>query len=553
LAALAGVLLAYVLVLQTAWAQDLEGRIQVAMQGDLKQLQPDPRVLVLHINRTTMERLHLDSSLPQLPRKFFVDAIRKLRSSGTRVFLVAIPFDTPSSIDQEFRTAIVDANPMSVILVQPPTSGPQIPGSHKAFRGNYAAPEPSSPNCLVASIDFVTRGDKVVGLVPFQVDATGVEVPHAAFAATLRLLGMSIFDVREDADGCRLSSGRRVWPTASDGVYSTMWVQGAIHDNRNFADLLTSESVSWARDRVIIVGDQGTLIKTPIGSRSTAEILAHQVSTALQPNQGGVERWPLEWNLAWAMILALVASVGAMTFRPSVLIGSTVVALLTALLAPQYGLRIANTAFDTVGPTVSVLLAACVALVSEGVALGRRGVGPLQGVAASGSRRVVDATVMFVELIPTESEAETKLFQTVEEIVGKSHGEVEQLPFGGVAAVFSRDGDRSHGEIALMSLTDIRARMEAVGEVLCGIECGAIPANWSSDDRVGDLRSIGSTFHLASRLVDECRTLGVSTLMGPAFAAEFGSSTRLRRIGERTIRGFEGHGPVPVYAFADAL
>lgn len=546
-AAFAGVFLAYALVLQTAWAQDLEGRIQVASQGDFRQLQPDPRVLILHVNQTTVERLGLESGMTALPRKHYVDAVGKLKAAGARVIVFAIPFDTPSASDEEFRRAIAQANPMSVVLLRASGSQSQLPD--RAFRGNYAAPVPPAPNCLVATADFVVQGGKVVGLVPFQADAsTGVEIPHAAFAATLQLLGLSLFDVREDPDGCRLQSGRRMWPTAKDGVYSTMWVQGAVHDSRNFADVLAGEPLSWARDRLVIIGDQENQHKTPIGSRSTAEILAHQVSTALQPNQGGPDRWPIEKNLGWAMLLALVASLGAASFRPSWLLGSIVVALLIAALAPQYGLRIANTAFDTVGPTVSVLLAACFSLVAEGAVRSRQGPGSLPTTSLGRGSRFRDATVMFLARSPGSPDT-GDLFEEVEPIVHRFGGEVERTTLGTIVAVIGTQGTRSHTELALECLQTIRSAIS--GTMIAGVECGPIPVEWAAEGRSSELRATDSTLHLASRLVDECRSLAVDTLFGPAFAAEQRGTVDFARVGERMIRGLEGHGPIPVFGFTD--
>ncbi|MBV6457561.1 MAG: hypothetical protein HONBIEJF_00674 [Fimbriimonadaceae bacterium] len=554
LAAIAGVLVTYALIIQTTWAQDLEGRIEVASQGDLQQLKPDPRVLILHVNQATMERLRLEGGVTQLPRKHFVNAVGKLKAAGARVVLFAMPFDTPSASDEAFRRAIAEANPMAVILVRPPSSRPKNPGQERAFRGNYAAPVPPAPNCTVASADFVVQGGKVVGLIPFLDDAgTGIEVPHAAFAATLRLLGLSLFDIREDSDGCRLHSGRRIWPTAGDGVYSTMWVQGAVHDSRNFADLLAGDSLSWARDRLVIIGDQEDRHKTPIGTRSTADILGHQVSTALQPNQGGIERWPLEWNLGWALALSLVAAFGAASFKPSWLLGTVVVALLIAVLSPQYGLRMTNTAFDTVGPTVSVLLAACFALVAEGGMRKRQGIGTQRAPAPGKGGKLLDATVMFIELGARSDvvglDAGGSLAAVTEPIISRCGGQLEVRDSHSIVAVIGPQGHRSHAEVALACLEELRSKLAETA--IAGIECGPIPASWATADRTSDLRSFGSTLHLASRLVDECRALGVDTLFGPAFAAEIRGSAILTRIGERIIRGFEGHGPIPVFGYGD--
>jgi CHASE2 domain-containing sensor protein len=406
--------------------------------------QPDPRIVLVTIERETPTRLGMQRPVGPVPRDYHAALLAFLREAGTRLVVFDLLF-TDSGLpeeDEALRDALAASAPTRVVLaVEPePVPGAAPPNVYR-FRRPVVLPPPPDNHVSLGSPVAFDPGGTLRGAVLLQIDAaTGEPVSHLGLAAAVGFSqatpGMPHWHPARHV----VAAGDRSWPVGEDGECLTRWTDRANAFKRlEYAEALAllsdPEARGFFRGALVIVGDASgaDVHRTPLGRVPGVEFVANTVNTLLDPTYSGVWRWPIPANAAWSWLLGMLAATPIAFGRPRAVVFGLFLTFGAAWLVPMLLFRWGGVWVDLVGPVSTVALTAAAA----GLLWGMRDRSLAQRFAPRHVREgrpealTEDATVLFVDLRGSTQLADEIGARRAQEALSR----LLEVPFGSAAAV----------------------------------------------------------------------------------------------------------------------
>jgi class 3 adenylate cyclase/CHASE2 domain-containing sensor protein len=522
------------------------------------------KAVVIQVRRETFEKMGAESLGGTLPRRFHARLLAELERAGSRAVVFDLLFSDPSPDDDVFRQALVESEPLRVVIpVEPLGEGESRPDQTQyRFRRPAVLPMLRPENVIVGhpiawEPDGVLRG---VRLVVEDAEIPGLIYPHLALAT---LIPSSLDEIGVDGDdgGFQISVMDRVWRAGPALEKLIRW-------GPNFAEIEYSEAlrmlengeVNPFRDAVVVVGasNQGQRLDdmhpTPLGDMSGSQFTAHAARSLALPR----ERQPsfLESRQLAALSLLLATVSTWLAYRPNALR----VALAFSLpLAAAWGLSNAAMAWASlhIGVLQSSLgaLGAAVLLVGTHAALYhpvwlRLGwVGKREEVCAlfvdiEGSTPMVaaarDPALLMVEI--------QRLVAAGVEGAG---GYVERTIGDGAFAVFRKGSQDQRARSALAAILETREAMRSKGDwfeerfgvrpsLAFGAEMAEVEGEVLSSRHRQEFSSFGLDIARAQRIESLAREFPSRAAIGPKVHALLRGDEAGFQLHYRPMKGFEG-------------
>lgn len=578
--------LAWQMFSNIGWFQAIELRVNRSTQLSQRPVPRHPDIRLILIDNDTNSQLNVPATIDMVPREFHAELIDALKAAGAKAVLLDIKFETSvPAADAQLQRSIAHSSPMKVVLseraaLEVDKSG-ELQNNVKSFKPNFVEPTIEADNWMRASVESAVRDEVIIGFRPVQMDHStlGRTVPHASLAMALCALGFRVKDLRLDLTEMKLHVGSRTWDLDSTGTYLNGWVEeGKDFPSQEYAAALralrTPQGKAMYRDKLVLVGgdvDRDPQTTPNNGRMGGVAVLAHQVSSLLQPSVSQASELSMAQNLLWGGALCLVAALTIWPLRFGLTVGGSILALTLASFGPQLAFRWSgiwlNTVFPFTGVLITILMVGIVAsLRSSGLA---KRFTPTHVRENRKSGAIEDATVLFVDLkgsTPTVLEIGiegstallSKLLTVLTAEVRKSGGEVEHMAGDGLMAVFRGSKGGAHANRCLSCVRSIRHEVAEFGqeiigqdnkiELTVGIESGPISGAVIRSASSEEWSSFGETIHLAARLQAACKEYRVDTLLGPGAHTNLRMDIEMYAMGRAMLRGFESRGPIEIWS-----
>jgi class 3 adenylate cyclase len=315
-------------------------------------------------------------------------------------------------------------------------------------------------------------------------------------------------------------------------------------------------------NKIVVVGtlaparDRGVGIDGPM---TGVMFVAQMISSIENRDSLRMRRWGILSNFGWSLFLAILSACVFMGASPWRALAGVSVSICLALGGPAAAFSVSSVSIDTVGPLLSVALAAGLSLAFE--AFRMRRISSLQ----TPPKSLQEATVMFVDLVDSTPLVEligcekalrilNAWMESLAQIVKPFGGEIYNHIGDGLLVLFPAGGKENHAVRAVraaQACVQLANQMEHpetpksyVFRPTIGIESGMLSAG---ELRVRDKREVnvaGETVHRAARLQAACKKKKVAVLTGPVAYGLAHEAVSMKAAGTVNLKGL---GPTKVF------
>ncbi len=270
---------------------------------------PDPRIVLVGMDDSSLDRLPLERRSYPLPRSIHAKLLDGLSEAGARVVGFDIWFAHPVPGDDEIFARAIGHHGKVVSGLLPSV---QLSGTEESF--TFTEPAPLlRPDMLTGSLLFPVRFGKMRWFYPYSVDSrTTKRYPHLSVMLASAYFGESgETPLLRD----RFTLGRINAPVGGDGEILIRFAGPAgTFEPISYYDVYSGQwkrnhGTDYFRDKIVLVGIVNPLVDhhdTPLGDMQGLEIQANALQTTLQGNW--LRHWSiLENHLATTLLCVMTA------------------------------------------------------------------------------------------------------------------------------------------------------------------------------------------------------------------------------------------------------
>lgn len=541
--------------------------------------------MIVNIDDTTIERLHLKSLGGVLPRSYHAKLVTGLEAAGAKVALFDLFFTDQSGEDATFRNALSTIDKMAVVLpIEPSVKRGEEKEAKIAtkFRLPVVLPLQLPDSVFLASDvpwdpDDIVRGAQAL---VYNQQIEGTVYYHSALVSYLAEHGFRPGSLV--LGNGNLKSPIGVWPLGETNEYRIRW-SGRSYREYEFSEALemlaNREKANTFKDAIVIIDAlnqaqrSNDIHATSIGTLTGGEVIASTIDSLSMPPNRQVRESSSTGISFFACVLSTLLALLSST--PGILrtLGSLGLGLVGAYGWPLIQLQWLSISYPVVEPFIATVFAVTLTVVISGSRFRNLAIRYLPTHIRLGwqSRKPERAAILFVDVEDSTpivggldhaagARFLTEVHNDIVTAVEWSKGVIERSMGDGALILFKNASDADLAIQCATLMLNIHQRIQKrqdfylrefkVGPTLnIGAELGTVSGEILQPGHREEWSSFGVDIHLANRIQTASKAFEFRMAVGPAMAEQIGSSFDL---GPATSFDLKGIGERAVYPLRPA-